>query len=499
MYFKLTRHDYYASVHVPSDYIHWEDTPIDRNSIPAVAPTRPVSETAGPAFGKSAIGQAQANAALDVLRRDGIVRIRGAFDAEELTGAMQNFRNFIERVELDPFGHAQIGGMSDEGILRSSLGLSRLVSAPIVRAVVRGYLGAEAQWSFWRAYRLEPLPPKLYRAFQPHVDGHLHELKAMVLLSPTDETQQCMMYWRGTHKIDWSIRRSADTVFGERFSCRLADPFLATGKPGDIILFDTNGVHAGQRNLTARRDTSVANFSASAFSYPVPSLHSACVAELDQEELSFYRLAVDPAKFAQGIRAPRAISGHVVESPSTSPPALGTLCDLAWEDRCDRARAEPSGTDYLRGLPLQQAMVQAAHGDLNLPQHMDMIQRIVDRDRAIGLVRDQSFSMPAISAQTISVPFRRQECLAKGIADAAAAISDPTKPDTEQFRLLLLDISTCIAEAKGRKYLLNSLALASATLSYLLRFPLSDKLSPLSDELVNAFRAVHLAEYDGGL
>jgi hypothetical protein len=62
----------------------------------------------------------------------------------------------------------------------------------------------------------------------------------------------------------------------------------------------------------------------------------------------------------------------------------------------------------------------------------------------------------------------------------------------EQFRLLLLDLSVCIAEARDRKYLLNSLALAIATLAYLLRFPVSDKLPPLSDELVKAFRAVHL-------
>jgi hypothetical protein len=474
------------------DLILHREISINRGPNLQSGPTRPEPEREGPAFGKFPIGQAGADAALEVLRRDGIVRIRAAYGTDTLTRAIQDFRDRIEDVAPDPFGHAQIGGMADDGVLRGSLCLSRLVSAPIVRAVVRGYLGTQSHWSFWRAYRLEPLPPKLYRAFQPHVDGHLHELKAMVLLTHTDETQQCMMYWKGTHKIDWRICRSADTVFGPRLSSRLADPFLATGEPGDIILFDTNGIHAGQRNLTARRDTSVANFSATAFSYPVPSLHSTCVGELDQDELCFYRAAAESADNERAIPSPREISGSVVYSSVSSPPILEGLCEQAWEDRLDRARADDGGRAYLRYLPFDKAMIQAAHGDLNLPQHMEAIERIVERDRAIGVVRDQNFSLPAATTAATGVgPFPGQESLARRVADGAAELSGPTSTHTEQFRLLLLDMSVCIAEASDRKYLLNSLALTAATLAYLLRFPASDKLAPLSNEIVKAFRAVH--------
>ncbi len=427
-----------------------------------------------------------ARRALKALQNDGIVRIRGAFVEGVVKTAVRDFRRLIDQVPPDPYGHRQVGGMADSTALSSSMSLSTLTTVPLVEEVVRSYLGADALWTFWRGYRLEPMAPRTYRAFQAHIDGHAHELKAMVFLTPTEADQQCMLYWAGTHRIDWKVERSADTVFSAEFVAQLPEPIRATGEVGDIILFDTNGVHAGQRNLTAFRDTAVSNFSSSGFIYPVPKLHLDVSATLSKQEASFYRVISDgtqPSPF------PRARMSPLIEpigsTKSFSLPQT-ELCRFAHEDRQKRLQPTHADGTYLVGLSVNEALYRAAHGDLNLPQYLKDVHRIVSRDRAIGRVRDLFLSVPAGPVAQAEKPQSNKE-LARAIRAILPSLNPESEGEISDLRDLLFDLALCVEEASRRTYLLNSLALSIITIPHAINISGEAGWIPLLNSLYTAF------------
>lgn len=398
-----------------------------------------------------------------ILERDGIVAIRGAFGVEVSKGAVRDFNRLIQDARPDPYGHSQFGGMADNGELVSSPSLSALVVSPIVERVARLYLGLHGRWTYWRGYRIEPILPRQYRAFQPHVDGHLHELKAMILLSSVSNDQQCMLYWPGTHRIDWQIQRSSDTVFGRQVTEQLPEPVRATGAPGDIFLFDTNGIHSGQRNLSARRDALVVNFTATDFNYPVSRLHPAVANSLGAASRQFFSLRANgTSPSRRGIRRRARVEALCGASEARLAPEA--LCALVHNDRVERLSVHDDA-DYLAGQGIHEALLRAAHGDLNLPQYLTDVGRIVRRDRAIGRVRDLNLKLPTASSGG-SVAAKSRASVVADLEHLASQLTSSANPNQADLGWLIWDLSICVAEAQRRSSLLNSLALTITALPH---------------------------------
>lgn len=109
------------------------------------------------------------------------------------------------------------------------------------------------------ALRIEPLTIDRYGSFQWHHDSRGKQLKVQILLTDVPENGQRMTYLKQSHTQYYSYRRSRGD--GSRFELDLNTiPELekriinVTGPAGTVAIFDTNGLHSGNRNNSARRD-----------------------------------------------------------------------------------------------------------------------------------------------------------------------------------------------------------------------------------------------------
>jgi Phytanoyl-CoA dioxygenase (PhyH) len=225
----------------------------------------------GPAF--SQISQ--------TLLKTGIVALHNVFTQEQVATMQNEFSSLVTLKELDNHAHIQFGGAADEEYLFQSVMLSAALSSPVIWAIGAYAWGKDPALSFSRLYRIEPFPPKLYRAFQPHDDGHDIEYKVMILLSNVPPNGQAMKYWPGSHLLKREIISSQDTLVSHETTQKLGKEFLCAGPAGTIFIFNTKGIHAGQRNLSMRRDTLVFNITGGKRLYPVPRLSSRVSDKLD--------------------------------------------------------------------------------------------------------------------------------------------------------------------------------------------------------------------------
>ncbi len=211
----------------------------------------------------------------------GMVTLTKLFTPDAVSNMQREFGALMCLKEPDNHAHIQFGGAADEEFLQTAEALSSAVATPLVWALGAHAWGRDPMLSYVRAYRIEPIEPCAYRAFQPHDDGHDKEFKAMLLLTDVDEDGQCMLYWPGTHKIERETRSSWDTLYDPNQLRSLGEPVPCIGKAGTIILFNTKGVHSGQRNLSSRRDTLVFNVTGGKRLYPVPRLHRTVIDKMD--------------------------------------------------------------------------------------------------------------------------------------------------------------------------------------------------------------------------
>ena len=141
-------------------------------------------------------------------------------------------------------------------------------------AVAAGYY--RKPFYLWRAdaYRLEPSAPQRYGSFQWHHDTRAKQVKFIFLLTDVAEDGQRMQYLRGSHRRFYTY----DRMYGpgsryerdfQRRPPRPEDVVDVVGPAGTVAVFDTNGLHSGNRNGGARRDTLIFYFSPGRSSQPL--------------------------------------------------------------------------------------------------------------------------------------------------------------------------------------------------------------------------------------
>lgn len=241
---------------------------------------------------ESGVGATFANLARQ-LNDVGIVRLPNLFSAPQLKKMQLEFDALMCAKVPDNHDHIQYGGAANEEYLVAAPGLSEAISRPIFWALGAHCWGRDPRFSFCRGYRIEPTPPKQYRAFQPHDDGHDKELKVMLLLTDVERDGQCMLYWPKTHKIDRQIKSSGDTLIHRDVLATLGKPLSCCGPAGSAFIFNTKGIHSGQRNMSMRRDTVVFNITGGKRLYPVPRLAPEVAAEFDGYRRSILRVGTE--------------------------------------------------------------------------------------------------------------------------------------------------------------------------------------------------------------
>lgn len=195
--------------------------------------------------------------ALADLKRDGIVSFRGYFSGEFLNRLQDRFELIIAEYSTG-------GGINPECDLCENLlqydrvFLEAALDSTLLELMSRYY---RKGFGIGRAdaMRIRPLEESRYGSFQWHHDTRGLQLKAQVLLTDVAEDGQRMTYLKGTHATYYTRKRGRGP--GSRFEFDMnARPDIAKRvvnvavPAGTVTLFDTNGLHSGNRNMTATRD-----------------------------------------------------------------------------------------------------------------------------------------------------------------------------------------------------------------------------------------------------
>ncbi|MFI0796044.1 phytanoyl-CoA dioxygenase family protein [Micromonospora rubida] len=250
--------------------------------LPPVPDRRPVPARSG---GRAGVGTPDAPS--DTYRRDlrqrlddagslhfsqrfvdnGIVAVQGLIGAESLAHLRAAFAVEVGRKTSD--GALQQGSfnLSVDPSEAATRELFREVAAsPPLIDIVEYYLGGPSKFVSARGYRQGPCRPLRYRAWDYHQDmktsGPFEEVKVMLLLTDVPPGGQAMRYACGTQAYLWDCETQQQTKFtlDEALTLGGQGMFVAYGPAGTAVLFDTNGIHAGHRNLSVTRDVITLNF-----------------------------------------------------------------------------------------------------------------------------------------------------------------------------------------------------------------------------------------------
>lgn len=220
--------------------------------------------------------------------RDGIIIFQNYFNDKLLKGMQEFFNEVISTKKIDPFFKQSSfrGSIDKNADLAKSLEMSTALTDPLMLAIVSYYLGYPVVLADWRGYRLEPVAPILYRAWDWHNDQKRKEVKMMILLSDVEIDGQAMQFIKGSQQNWWYLVSQDSTKYTAEEAVRLGiSPAVCKcyGKAGSVLFFDTNGVHRGFRNLSERRDVLTFNFLPNRPGeaiFPLKSLHGNVLSEI---------------------------------------------------------------------------------------------------------------------------------------------------------------------------------------------------------------------------
>ena len=212
------------------------------------------------------------------LRRDGITRLSGEIQPEMLAELQKAFAEFTARLDRGGRSSAHYDGditvtdeyYDPEGLQYSSnepftfcRALIEVCLKPQLTSLINAYLGKRAYITQGVAYRINPNPTTGYSSFQWHHDAWGKRINMMIVLTEVGEGDQHMTYAKGSHRFHHPYDKYLHTRFSrEEFAARCGhlEVLNCYAKPGDIYIFDSNGLHSGNRTIGKTRDTFVIEY-----------------------------------------------------------------------------------------------------------------------------------------------------------------------------------------------------------------------------------------------
>ncbi|MGI9603831.1 MAG: phytanoyl-CoA dioxygenase family protein [Acidimicrobiales bacterium] len=208
------------------------------------------------------------------LEVDGVYVLRDHVPAPTLATMVADMNAFVGRMYAD--GHISDRYQDREGVWADDAAvisndafawspeLVQLAAGTDLLEVARCYLGADPVIQRAQAMHYEPHEPSDRHQFRWHHDLEGRRLKAMILLTDVGAADQPMLYVRRSHRQHHSIHRYRDNRLRPSYARRRSgqvDVTALTGNAGDVILFDSNGLHRGLRRPTgAARDVLVLEY-----------------------------------------------------------------------------------------------------------------------------------------------------------------------------------------------------------------------------------------------
>ena len=145
-----------------------------------------------------------------------------------------------------------------------STGLARFAVSDELMPIINSYYRKQGLLARGILHRLQPkLRPRGLYGFVWHHDGWGRKVNAMILLTEIGDGDQHMAYKKGTHRAYRGFRRFDPATFSDEEVARDFaghETFRCTGNPGDVFVFDSNGLHSAVATEGRVRDTCVFMF-----------------------------------------------------------------------------------------------------------------------------------------------------------------------------------------------------------------------------------------------
>lgn len=217
----------------------------------------------------------------------GVAILPSFFSGEKLESMQIDYERWASAAPLDANHTKQFG----RSYLSDSAALSQAALNPFLIGLAKYYWGKPIFLAEAAGYRLEPTTTDDYGSFQWHHDAKRKQVKIMILLSDVSDSGQRMDYLPGTHK-NWHTGLNAyeDSRFTPETLEKYGEPIRCSGPAGTVIVFDTNGLHRGNRNLQDRRDVYIFTYSGGRRLSPPSPIHPSLLNDLSSENRLITRL-----------------------------------------------------------------------------------------------------------------------------------------------------------------------------------------------------------------
>jgi len=200
--------------------------------------------------------QSEAEHHAETFQREGIVLLPGYFKGEQL-GRLQTAFGSIIDARPSP-GNPDSFGNTD--FMHTSPAFLEAALDDFLLEIIAGYCGRKFAIGRASALRILPTPANRYGSFMWHHDARGRQVHVMVLLTDVSADGQRMSYLRQSHLRYYDHYRGL--AEGSRFEHEVVCAGDAknrilevTGPAGTVAIFDSNGLHSGNRNEVATRDT----------------------------------------------------------------------------------------------------------------------------------------------------------------------------------------------------------------------------------------------------
>ncbi|USQ85763.1 phytanoyl-CoA dioxygenase family protein [Streptomyces phaeoluteigriseus] len=306
-----------------------------------------------------------------LFRDNGIVAVSGLVDDPTLLGLRERFEAEIgKKGETTSLQQLSFNLAVDECARGTIEMIKDLAHLPALTEILDRYFDGRSRFVSARGYRQGPCKPLRYRAWDYHQDmktkGPFEELKVMVLLTDVTPDGQALRYVCGSQTVEWDFETQRETKFtlDEALQFGNGGLFLGYGTSGTCVVFDTNGIHSGHRNLSRTRDVFTLNFA--------------------RESAESFFMFSDP--ILVGPTSCGAAAGHRGRSPSWR-------TSVEDEDRLTAMCAEYRSTPDLTATKLRWTgdaleLVDVMATDLNADLDLRLSARFEDdRGRDIALVK----------------------------------------------------------------------------------------------------------------
>jgi hypothetical protein len=176
-------------------------------------------------------------------------------------GSTSNYRGDITL--SDQYFNVEAGLYSSNEPFTISRGLLDVCLQPGIVALINGYLGKRAYITQGVALRIEPHGETGFGSFQWHHDAWGKRINLMIVLTEIGFGDQHMTYAKGSHRLRHSYEKYVNSRFTpdefEKY-CGKMEVLNCYAQPGDIYVFDSNGIHSGNRTNGRRRDVFILEY-----------------------------------------------------------------------------------------------------------------------------------------------------------------------------------------------------------------------------------------------